>query len=76
LLWEDCTTNQKLVLEALAQEEGRPFSADYRRRFGLGPATNTQRALRTLERREVVAGDRGHYRIVEPFLADWLRSRR
>jgi AAA+ ATPase superfamily predicted ATPase len=76
LLWEDCTTNQKLVLEALAQEEGRPFSADYRRRFGLGPATNTQRALGTLERREVVAGDRGHYRIVEPFLADWLRSRR
>jgi hypothetical protein len=76
LLWEDCTTNQKLVLEALAQEEGRPFSADYRRRFGLGPATNSQRALRTLERREVVAGDRGHYRIVEPFLADWLRSRR
>jgi hypothetical protein len=76
LLWEDCTTNQKLVLEALAQEEGRPFSTDYRRRFGLGPATNAQRALRTLERREVVAGDRGHYRIVEPFLADWLRSRR
>lgn len=76
LLWEDCTTNQKLVLEALAQEEGRPFSVDYRRRFGLGPATNTQRALRTLERREVVAGDRGLYRIVEPFLADWLRGRR
>jgi len=76
LLWEDCTMNQKLVLEALAQEEGRPYSVEYRRRFGLGPATNTQRALRTLERREVVAGDRGHYRIVEPFLADWLRGRR
>lgn len=76
LLWEDCTTNQKLVLEALAQEEGRPFSVDYRRRFGLGPATNVQRALRTLERREVVAGDRGAYRIVEPFLAAWLRGRR
>jgi hypothetical protein len=76
LLWEDCSANQKLVLEALAREEGRPFSAEYRRRLGLGPATNVQRALRTLERREVVAGDRGVYRIVEPFLADWLRSRR
>ncbi len=76
LLWEDCSTNQKLVLEALAREEGRPFSAGYRRRFGLGPATNVQRALRTLERREIVAGDRGLYRIVEPFLADWLRDRR
>jgi hypothetical protein len=76
LLWEDCTANQKLVLEALAREEGRPFSAEYRRRLGLGPATNVQRALQTLERREVVAGDAGAYRIVEPFLADWLRGRR
>ncbi len=76
LLWEDCTPNQKVVLEALAEEAGRPFSAEYRRRFGLGPATNVQRALRTLERREVVAGDRGLYRIVEPFLADWLGGRR
>lgn len=76
LLWEECTPNQKLVLEALAREPGRPFSTEYRRRQGLGPATNVQRALRTLERREVVAGERGAYRIVEPFLADWLRRRR
>jgi hypothetical protein len=39
------------------------------------PATNVQRALRALEQREVVAGERGAYRIVEPFLADWLRRR-
>ncbi len=75
LLWEGATPNQKLVLEALAGEPGRPFSTEYRRRFGLGPATNVQRALKTLEQREVVAGDRGAYRIVEPFLADWLRRR-
>jgi hypothetical protein len=75
LLWEDCTSNQKLVLEALARERGHPFSTEYRRRQGLGPATNVQRALGTLERREVVAGKSGAYRIAEPFLADWLRRR-
>ncbi|MBS1862584.1 MAG: ATP-binding protein [Actinobacteria bacterium] len=76
LLWEDCTGNQKLVLEALAREAGHPFSAAYRRRLGLGPATNVQRALRTLEKREIVTGDRGAYRIAEPFLPEWLLSRR
>jgi hypothetical protein len=73
LLWEDASTNQKLVLDALARDPGHPFKAEYRRLHGLGPATNVQRALRTLEQKEVVIGDRGAYRIVEPFLAEWLR---
>jgi hypothetical protein len=72
LLWEGSTPNQKLVMEALSREPGHPFQAEYRRRHGLGPATNVQRALKTLEQREVVLGDRGAYRIVEPFLAQWL----
>lgn len=73
LLWEGASTNQKLILEALAREPGHPFKAEYRRRHGLGPATNAQRALRALEQKEVVVGERGAYRIVEPFLAEWLR---
>lgn len=72
LLWEGATPNQKLVLEALAREPGRPFRVEYRRRHGLPPATNVQRALTTLERREIVAGEGGAYEIVEPFLAEWL----
>ena len=72
LLWEGATPTQKLVLEALAREPGRPFRAEYRNRHGLGPATNVQRALTSLERREFVAGEGGAYEIVEPFLAEWL----
>lgn len=78
LLWESTTPSQKLALEALAREPGHPFSVEYRRRQGLGPATNVQRALKTLEKEEIVggvAGERGAYRIVEPFLAEWLRAR-
>jgi hypothetical protein len=75
LLWESSTANQKLVMEALAREPGHPFQTEYRRRHGLGPATNVQRALKALEQREVVVGDGGAYRIVEPFLAEWLTGR-
>jgi hypothetical protein len=72
LLWEGASSNQRLVLQALAREPGRPFRADYRARHDL-PATNVvQSALRALEQREVVVGEGGAYRIAEPFLAEWL----
>ncbi len=65
---------QRQVLQALAREPGRPFRSDYRARHGLPAATNVQKALRALEQREVVDGQRGAYRIVEPFLAEWLNA--
>jgi hypothetical protein len=72
LLWEDASRVQKLVLQALAREPGRPFTAAYRDRHDLPAATNVQKALGALEKREVVAGSHGEYRIAEPFLAEWL----
>ncbi len=74
LLWEDASTVQRLLLQALARDPGRPFTAAYRSRHNLPAATNVQKALRALENREVVAGTDGAYRLVEPFLAEWLRS--
>jgi hypothetical protein len=74
LLWEGSTPQQKLVMEALAREPGHPFKAEYRRRHGLGPATNVQRALKTLEQREIAIGEAGAYRLVEPFLGAWLNA--
>lgn len=72
LLWEEVSPVQRLVLQALAKEPGHPFQAEYRNRHQLPPATNVQKALAALEKREVVAGENGAYRIVEPFLAEWL----
>ena len=65
---------QKLILQALAQEPGRPFTTDYRRRHSLPAATNVQRALQALVEAEVVVGEGGEYRISEPFLAQWVVS--
>lgn len=73
LLWDGASSVQRLVLEALAREPGRPFSSAYRARHELPAATNVQKALRALQRREVVTGSNGAYRIAEPFLAEWLR---
>jgi hypothetical protein len=72
LLWEETSTVQRLLLQALAVERGHPYSKPYRDRHGLPAATSVQTALRALERRELIAGQGGEYRIVEPFLAEWL----
>jgi len=73
LLWEEASTVQRLVLQALAGEPGHPQTKAYRDRHGLPSAASVQQALRALTQREVVAGERGAYRIVEPFLTEWLR---
>lgn len=75
LLWESASASQKLVLGALAREPGRPFTAAYRSRHELPPATNVQKALRALTQREIAAGEDGSYQIAEPFLAEWIRPR-
>jgi len=74
LLWEGCSAPQKMLLQALAVEPGRPYRADYRIRHGLPAATNVQKALTALEKREVAVRAEGEWRIAEPFLAEWLRE--
>jgi hypothetical protein len=74
LVWEKAARAQRLVLHALAREQGRPLAGDYRRRHGLPGPSSVQRALDALVKDELVGRDeRGEYRIVEPFLAEWLR---
>ena len=74
LLWDNASAVQRTLLVALARETGRPFTAEYRKRHELPATTNVQKALRTLVKREVVAGEDGTYRIAEPFLAEWVRA--
>jgi uncharacterized protein len=74
LLWEGASAVQKQVLQALALEPGRPFTGAYSDRHSLPATTNVQKALRALVQREVVVGESGAYRIIEPFLAEWARQ--
>ena len=74
LLWERASSVQRLLLAELAREPGgrcRPTTAAAT--TCRAPST-VQRAVEALERDELVARDRGLVRIVEPFLAAWLRA--
>jgi hypothetical protein len=73
-LWDDAPRAQRRVLLALADEPTRSvYSADYHERHEL-PATPTlQTALAGLIRKEIVGrGEEREYRIIEPFLSEWL----
>jgi uncharacterized protein len=73
LVWENATRPQKLLLQALAREPGRPFSNPYRLRHDLPPTSGVQRALRPLLDSELVRREEdGHYEPGEPFLREWI----
>jgi uncharacterized protein len=73
VLWERASKAQRLMLEALAVEPGRPaLSAVYRRGHGLPGPSTVQRALEALLAAELVERHRDGYRIAEPFLAEWI----
>jgi uncharacterized protein len=74
LVWEKAARAQRLVLQALAREPGRPLTGEYRRRHGLPGPSSVQRALDAVVKDELVTRDeRGEYGIAEPFLGEWLR---
>jgi hypothetical protein len=73
LRWDSASAVQRLVLEALATEPGRPLSGSYRETHQLPGASSVQAALEALTERElVVKNSDGSYRIAEPFLAQWI----
>jgi uncharacterized protein len=73
-IWDDAPASQRLVMLALASEPtAAPYSESYAERFDLPPKPTLQTALAALVKKELVArGADGGYRVVEPFLADWL----
>ena len=72
-VWEGATQNERLVLLALREEPGGVYAQEYRNRHGLPAAASVQRAVAALERDDLVERmPEGGWRIVEPFLEDWL----
>jgi hypothetical protein len=75
LIWEKASKLQRLLLQALAREQGRPLSGAYRSRHRLPGPSSVQRALEALSRDELIVREEADHRIAEPFLADWLLTR-
>jgi uncharacterized protein len=74
-VWDGASRTQRLVLQALAAEPADAItSTEYRHRHGLPTGSSVHRALDALVEDELVAREGpGRYRIVEPFLAEWIR---
>jgi hypothetical protein len=75
-LWDEAPHPQRLLMLALAEEpSGSVYSAGYHERHELPRNPTLQTALAGLIRKELVGrGADGDYCVIEPFLADWLRS--
>jgi AAA+ ATPase superfamily predicted ATPase len=73
LVWEGLSAGQRVLLEALVREPGRPLSGAYRARHRLAGPSSVQAALKALTDRELVEREPdGGYRVMEPFLPEWL----
>ena len=73
-LWDDAPRPQRLLLLALAAEPTKsPYAAAYHTRHELPSTPTLQTALAALQRKELVGRGRDRvYRVIEPFLAEWL----
>jgi hypothetical protein len=72
-IWEGASRAQRITLQALAVNPGRPpMSATFRREHNLPGPSTVQRALEALTHDELIERHRDGYRIAEPFLAEWI----
>ena len=69
------TPAQARVLMGIASPGDLPlFSARFARRAGLASGASVKRAVEALESAELVVRRDGRYRVVDPYLAHWLRG--
>jgi hypothetical protein len=75
LVWEGLAAGQRVLLEALAREPGRPLGGEYRTRHRLAGPSSVQTSLKALTDRELIERESdGGYRVMEPFLTEWLAA--
>jgi hypothetical protein len=76
LLWEQLATGQRAALQAVA-ERGTPeiYAEAVRREFRLGGASSVQKALHSLDSKDILDRYRDKYFFVDPLFACWIRKK-
>jgi hypothetical protein len=76
LLWQQLSAGQRGALQAIAVR-GVPeiYSELVRSQFRLGPASSVQRALESLDAKDVLDRYRDRYFFVDPLFPCWIRQR-
>jgi len=76
LLWEQLPARQRATLQALATRgPAELYSQRVREEFRLGPASSVQKALQSLEARDIIDRYQSAYFFLDPLLACWIRKR-
>jgi hypothetical protein len=76
LLWEQLSARQRAALQALADRgAGEIYSQNVREDFRLGPASSVQKALQSLDSRDVLDRYKGEYFFLDPLFPQWIRNK-
>ena len=75
-LWESLTVPQKRFLNGLAGESPgvKVFAGDFVRQYGLGSASNVQRAVDGLLEKDIIDRDNGSFLITDRFFRLWIQA--
>ena len=73
-LWEQLTSRQRAVLQALSQQGPADLHSQAgREQYRLGPASTVQKALQALDSQDIIDRYHGDYFFVDPLFANWIR---
>jgi uncharacterized protein len=76
LLWEQLSARQRATLQALAQRGPADiFSQTVRSEFRLGPASTVQKALHSLDSRDILDRYKDRYFFLDPLFPYWIRKK-
>lgn len=76
LLWEQRSAGQRAVLQALAQRgTSAIYSQAVRSEFRLGPASTVQKALQSLDSKDILDRYKEAYFFLDPLFPHWIRKK-
>lgn len=76
LLWEQLSARQRATMQALAYRgPSEIYSQTVREEFRLGPASSVQKALQSLDSRDILDRYKGNYFFLDPLFPNWIRKK-
>jgi hypothetical protein len=75
-LWESLTLSQRRFLKGLAAEPAKTkvYSSEFLGRYGVGSASNAQRAVESLLAKDVIDRDESYFLISDRFFRLWIKT--
>lgn len=75
-LWEQLSAGQRAALQALAERGTTDIYGEaVRREFRLGPASTVQRALQSLDAKDILDRYHDRYFFLDPLFPQWIRKK-